>query len=211
MHNINLNRPETDIALLAKIINGDPNKVSINLSSGCVIDSLMTSKPSTILLEFGHFSFHRKYDGLHLFDIDPPFPLGITESVLLIRNYYILCNNTCAISFVSHDDFIIGVENNNAWKSIAKILTYLMDVSEEHLKATLNSTNNYEIIKTCLEKIWSLPEDVRTSTSVFKYIQSRHRISRSSITKIIKTLNDGCYIQTQRGTLVKMKKLPERY
>ncbi|HAS1004211.1 TPA: hypothetical protein I3768_004297 [Enterobacter cloacae] len=74
-----------------------------------------------------------------------------------------------------------------------------------------SSKNAYDIIKNNLEAIWELPENERSQISVFKFILSRSSISRSSLNKVLKDLNDGGYINIHRGKLLNIKNLPLKY
>jgi hypothetical protein len=74
-----------------------------------------------------------------------------------------------------------------------------------------NSKNVYNIIKNNLEVLWELPQNEREKISVFKFIMSRSNISRSSLNNILRELSDGQYIKINRGRLLDMKNLPERY
>ncbi|WP_409513916.1 helix-turn-helix domain-containing protein [Serratia proteamaculans] len=69
----------------------------------------------------------------------------------------------------------------------------------------------YGIISSHLEDIWALPEEERLKISIFNFIMQRAPVSRSSIHKIIKELNKGGFIKTERGKLLNLTNIPRGF
>ena len=54
-------------------------------------------------------------------------------------------------------------------------------------------------------------EDLRLLTNACDYIQEKTLLSRSGIMKILSDLKQGGHIVIERGILLEIKKLPEKY
>jgi CRP-like cAMP-binding protein len=75
----------------------------------------------------------------------------------------------------------------------------------------LLNKSSYILIKTLLLEMSQEPEKILKNVSVEKYISERCHLGRSVIMKILSDLRKGGYIEINRGKLVKVIKLPERY
>ncbi|OAT16449.1 cyclic nucleotide-binding protein [Buttiauxella gaviniae ATCC 51604] len=211
MHLSSITRPNDDIQRIVKLIIQNEQTLPFLLKAGSVFDMSMSSKPSVFLIEEGQVALYRKLDNKLILHFQPPFPFGITLSSSHTENYYMVCEEDTRASILNKEHFFSNISGNQYWMSILNIVTYLIEVAEEqHQKYTL-VTSNYDIIKSCIKEIWTLSDEQRNKISIYDYILSRHQISRSSITKILKSLNEGCYIITKRAVLKNVYFLPEKY
>lgn len=112
---------------------------------------------------------------------------------------------------LTHEDAIDVLDKENLWKDIAIIMAYTLEIYEHRSHSFAEHRNVYDIVKVHLEMIWDLPEEERNKISIFDYILKRHNISRSSVAKILKELNNGDYISTKRGKLINLNRLPVKY
>lgn len=211
MDRLNFSRPDAEINKICTLIEGEPNAVHLEIQAGTVIDSVITIKKTVILIKSGSTSLYRKNDGKFLFDFKTPFPFGIQQSQSQTDSYYIQCNSDSDIFILSTEEFISSVDNSSIWKAMYILTCYLIDVINEVQKLAYFKVNSYDVVKECLVNIWTLSESERMKTSIFSYILSRHNISRSSIAKILKCLNDGKYIKTYRGVLMELNRLPKKF
>lgn len=207
MNNINLPRPVDEITHLFSLVHNIPGIMSLDFMPGTVLSTSMSGDNVVLLIHEGELTLHRKYDGLMLFTISAPFPFGLLSS----DNYTLNCTTSARVTLVKRDDFFRIVEENNAWRSLVTIISYLVAVFEEHQKIVFNSKGKYELVRSCLLRMWALPEKERLDTSLFSFIMSRHKISRSTINMIIKALNEGGHITTNRGVLIHVHHIPERF
>ncbi|MCX8981026.1 helix-turn-helix domain-containing protein [Citrobacter portucalensis] len=203
--------PLEDIIVISDLIKRCTDSSTLHLPAGSIFDPSSSLHFSTILFENGSFSFYRKHDSRLILNLQAPFPVGITSSVAHGRNFYIKTDSPTKMLVVPFDVFKNNVEKENKWKEIVNILTYLIDLNEEYIRLSLLNNNNYDVIRTGLSQIWELPESERGGVSLYKFIQSRYSISRSSIDKIVRELRVGGYIKTNRGCLLEMKELPEKF
>ncbi|OAT15204.1 hypothetical protein M977_04734 [Buttiauxella gaviniae ATCC 51604] len=211
MHVSGIVRPGDDIELIVKLIKNNEQTLPFSLKTGSVFDMSMSSKPSVFLIEEGQVALYRKADDKLILHFQPPFPFGITMSSSHTKNYYMVCESDIRASILNKEHFFANISDNQAWMSILNIVTYLIDVAEQQHHRNYLVTNTYDIIKLCISQIWTLPEEQRNSISIYDYVLSRYQISRSSITKVMKSLNEGGYISTKRAILKSVYFLPEKY
>lgn len=211
MYNTKVIRPSADIDSIAALIKNNPNAITLQFVPGTKFDMVTLLTPSVILIESGSIALYRKYDDKLILDFNPPFPFGITESSSAADNYYLIANTESRVTLLDKRSYYATLKDSDILMSMLRIVNYLIDVAEERQRINVQFTNSYDIIKHCLGEIWATEECKRETVSIYDYIMSRHRMSRSSITKIIKSLNDGGYIVSERGILKNLKNLPVRY
>lgn len=211
MKNVNITRPQNAIDCISSLVRDNKMSLACTFKAGSVIESGLIDKPSIILIESGLVSLHRKFDKKLLFNFITPFVFGVVHSFSKNDNYYLLCNTSTKVILLNNEEFNRVVDMRNLWKDVLTAVCYLIDVFEESQKTKYQSSNNYDLVKGCLQQIWALPLEERMNTSIFKYIMMRHAISRSSIAKFMKALQDGDYLKIQKGVLIELNKLPEKY
>ncbi|AJR00378.1 hypothetical protein F652_2389 [Enterobacteriaceae bacterium bta3-1] len=67
------------------------------------------------------------------------------------------------------------------------------------------------MLKNKLIEIMDYPVERRRSISVASYVISRTMLSRSTIMRMLSDLLEGGYITMEKGKLLDMKNLPEKY
>ncbi|WP_167467281.1 helix-turn-helix domain-containing protein [Buttiauxella warmboldiae] len=162
-------------------------------------------------VEQGDLQIILAYGDKVLFEISAPVTIGVQQLYTHCYNYYTIFKTDATVWLLDIECFKTVVENNNIWHELMVVICHVMDRIDDYHRTTYLATNSYDLVKHCLEQIWQLPEQERENTSVFTYIMKRHNISRSSITKIIHSLNVGGYIKTKRGILLQVKKIPHGY
>ena len=184
-----------------KLVSGVNKNISFNIFG----------KKNIIYLYEGSVSLHSEKNNILIFKFDAPFIIGLDQIFSCDEYYYITPNDNVLLYMLTHEDAIDTFDKEKLWKDIAQLMSYSMRLYEYRSDNFLENRSIYHIVKTHLETIWELPEKERVKISVFNYILKRHKISRSSVAKIIKELNNGSYITTKRGVLINLKKLPPRF
>ena len=203
-----MKRPENEIANLINIIKEKNNFLHHHFSKGTAYH--LNSSNSIAILHEGMVSYYNSDANIFLFQIQAPFVLGLTKLVGLSEKYYIKCETDIKISFLSSDQAYKVIDEENIWLNVLLIVCYVIHVNTSSIISNANA-NAYEIIKKALNEIWLIPENERSEISIFDFTMKKYQISRSSISKILKSLNEGLYIKTRRGVLIELNKLPEKY
>lgn len=88
-----------------------------------------------------------------------------------------------------------------------------MDFSEKvYLSFDLNThSNSYEKIKSQLYELMAETKEYRNSVSVEQYIRDKTLLSRSGVMRILSALKNGGYIEIERGILININNLPDKY
>lgn len=203
--------PYQAVSRLGNKIKNHKNTLKLSVGSNKNINFEPFGKKCIIYLDEGSISLHRKKDSVLLFKFDSPFIVGLDQLFFSTEYYSITPNDNVSLYLLSHEDAIEIFDKDKSWKDIAQLMSYFMGLNEHRSHNLAENRSVYDIIKIHLEIIWALPEAEREKTSVFDYILKRHKISRSSIAKIIKELNNGNYITTKRGVLINFNKLPSKF
>ncbi|MCX9004405.1 helix-turn-helix domain-containing protein [Citrobacter portucalensis] len=205
------NLPNRVVTKLGIAIKSHKNSVIVVASVKKSINFNLFGKKSIIYLDEGSISLYSETNNLLLFKFDSPFIIGLDQIFYDTEYHYITTNDNVLLYLLSHEDAIDIFDKMKLWKDIAHLISYSMRLNEHRSNNLLENRSIYHIIKTHLEMIWELPEKEREKISVFDYILKRHKISRSSIAKIIKELNNGNYITTKRGVLINLNRLPAKF
>lgn len=201
-----MQKPVNEIDKVIEAIKTEENIMSHKFSTNTIY--YLEDNESIVLLESGVVSFLREQDNKLLFELQGPFPVGLTKMVNLTSGFYLKCETEVQMSFMESERVADIIEEKKLWKSVLSVVCYMIHLNESYMNVGVNA---YDIIRNSIYQIWDLPEIERLSTSIFDYIMKRHSISRSSISKIVRSLNDGGYIKTNRGTLLEVKTLPKKY
>lgn len=204
-------RPSKDIDIIVDVILQHKSTTTLKFQSGIIFDIGLTTNPSILLIESGRVTMQRKRDDKILLSFEPPFPFGILNTSSISQNYYLSCKSDSVVKILPRDCFFDDVEKKKLWPHVFSLVSYLIDVADEQQNKTLYVDNTYDVIKRCIQDVWNLPENERNNTSLYEYILGRHNISKSSITKVLKSLNDGGYIVTKRAIIKEVRILPKKY
>lgn len=204
-------KPYKAVARLGNSIKHHRNTLKVVAGINKSINFNLFGKKSIIYLDEGSISLHSEKNNILLFKLDAPFIIGLDQIFSGTEYYYITANDNVSLYLLSHEDAIDTFDKEKLWKDIAHLISYSMGLNEHRSNNLLENRSIYDIIKIHLETIWTLPEKEREKISVFDYILKRHKISRSSVAKIIKELNNGSYITTKRGVLVNLHRLPPKF
>ncbi|UAN62216.1 MULTISPECIES: helix-turn-helix domain-containing protein [Serratia] len=163
-------------------------------------------KKSAILLLSGSVLLKRMTDDIIISEIEAPFVFGIHEAIFNKTNLYIKPLSESVLKTVDFDLFYQNVPP----EVMTNICAKLIDIYQIRDESVICSSV-YDCIKKCLEDINSLEGNEKYNISIFGYIKERNKISRSSISKVIRELERGGYIKTKRGKLLSLNKLPKKF
>lgn len=174
------------------------------------IDFYKGGKPCLFFLSSGTVSVYDEHNDVLLYNVTAPFILGLDQLFLSDKQQSIKFESDAKVWSISKEEAIAFFDACAVWREISILLAYVSDIffSRYALSA---SCDVYGIIKSHIEYIWRLPEPQRKHISVIDFILKRNKISRSSVYRIIRDLNDGGYIKTVRGKLHMINHIPQKY
>ncbi|HEC5301820.1 TPA: helix-turn-helix domain-containing protein [Enterobacter asburiae] len=161
-----------------------------------------------VFIHTGSVSIARS-DGLIILKYNSPVVVGLA-GIFSNEDYTIYFSSDSVYSVIPNQSFINVADRFGLWRYVCEILSYSNRLLTLREKA-VNRKTKYEVVKAQLEILWGLPPSERTNISIFDFVLSQVNISRSSLSKIVAELNKGGYIKTNRGKLISLSRLPDRY
>lgn len=197
------------INVLGEAIKEHQMALNVTFSPGNKIN-MPTDFSAVIYIESGFAGLYHDRDDCLISEVNGPCIIGLTYLFFDNHSIYLKFNSESRVFYINQLEFISVCDKRNLWRNVSQIIAS----AERKLYSSpsLSSFRNaYDIVKFYLESIWTLPEHERKNVSIYQYILERSRLSRSSLHKIIRELNVGGYIKTERGRLVDINRLPVRY
>ncbi|MBL7636726.1 helix-turn-helix domain-containing protein [Atlantibacter hermannii] len=200
-------RPSEAIETLFAML--DPHVNAFTLAKG---QRLTESEMSGFIYLFyeGRLSLIRDEDELYLGHTTQKAVLGIIRNFHPLGQYTYRADLPCRVGCIPASAAFDLINQNNLWMEITRVLSY-------HLFYILKRDNrltghdSYTIIRNLILELMQLPEDIRRQLPLASYIQKYAKLSRSNIMRILRELKNGNYIETERGVLIKVNNLPEKY
>lgn len=154
-------------------------------------------------LKEGTISIYHSNTHRVILSIESPGVIGVEQLFQNEQPYYFRCERDSEIILIDEESFVKILTSFNHWDHAAFLLCTHLNLFF-HREKMLNHKNNKGIAKDNLKYLWAQGEAFRQKTSLYSFILSRTKISRSSLHKIIRQLNDENVINTQRGKLIWM-------
>ncbi|MGL5387364.1 MAG: helix-turn-helix domain-containing protein [Enterobacterales bacterium] len=164
----------------------------------------------TYLIIKGNVSLYRGNDNLNMFTMTSPALAGIGNSPDSFIEGYLKTLCPCQIGTILSSQARDLIVKNNAWELFSK---HLLVASKKIFvfSQRISTPNAYSVIRYQLFELMSEDINMRSNITIANYIMNKVPLSRSRIMGIISDLKAGGYITTDRGKLVKIINLPEKY
>ncbi len=198
-------RPESELRSIIELTKDYPEKKLKKWQKFSGSDS----NSIYILLE-GEVEFRRSCDELCMFTIQGPFVFGLANLFYDISNVHGVARSNIMVREIDKNDFIQMVTEHNQWKALTKVLSWFLCVFKKR-DDVLVARSAYQVIREFLLEIYELIINHNRDINVYDYIQEYTDLARSTIIKILSDLKKGQYIVIEKGRLLSMTTLPERY
>lgn len=162
------------------------------------------------LILSGQVILHRDDDDLAMTTINAPSLIGVGNMATRSMNGYIKLLTTSDIGILSLERTFDIIRENDLWELLTMhmmVVTSKLYVSNKMLTAP----TSYDIIKSQLIELMSENEKYRNNITAENYIRDKTNLSRSGIMRILSELKEGGYIEINRGILIKVHQLPEKF
>uniref|UniRef100_S0DEC1 Putative transcriptional regulator n=1 Tax=termite gut metagenome TaxID=433724 RepID=S0DEC1_9ZZZZ len=187
-----------------------PWSETFNAQKGELLRYQVSGRKMCYMLHGGSISLHRRGDGLVLNSESMPFIIGICNLSSHGDSFYLRTRENMRMSRIPQERFMILVEKFALWESLAKLVIYTASRFYDHC-TQLTQLSAYEIIRFKLLELMDEPDVIRLNTTAAMYIQNRTFLSRSGIMRILSELKQAEYVTMQRGVLIAINHLPEKY
>ncbi|MGL5387374.1 MAG: helix-turn-helix domain-containing protein [Enterobacterales bacterium] len=158
----------------------------------------------------GSVALHRRGDGMILNSESAPFILGVSNQFAQADHLYVRVREDARMGSLPLELFNQLIEKYDLWECLATILIYTTSRVYEHC-TQIAQMSTYEIIRFQLQELMQEPPSIRLNITAANYIKGRSYLSRSGIMRILSELKKAEYITTERGVLLKIRRLPEKY
>lgn len=182
--------PERTLKKWQKIITADPDYIHIVVS--------------------GEIEIRRKSDELSMFVMHLPGILGVSSFYSNASHMYGLARATTVIRTIKKDDFERLIAEHNLWAEFTQVLVWYINILSKR-DDVLVARSAYSVVREFLLEINELILQHKRDVNVYDYIQEYTNLARSTIIKILSDLKKGQYIVVEKGKLVSINSLPERY
>ncbi|MEG1209688.1 MAG: helix-turn-helix domain-containing protein [Leclercia sp.] len=158
----------------------------------------------------GEVEIHRLSDELSMFTMHSQGLLGISAIYDNISYMYGLARSTAVIRKIKTTEFQRLIGENNLWPEFTQVLGWYISILSKR-DDILVARSAYAVVREFLLEINDLAIVHKRNVNVYAYIQEYTHLARSTIIKILAELKKGKYIVVDKGRLITINSLPERY
>jgi len=158
----------------------------------------------------GEIEIRRASDELSMFTMTTQGILGIAAVYNNAPLLYGLARTTTVIRTIKKSDFERVIGENNLWAEFTQILVWYIRILSKR-DDVLVARSAYSVVREFLLEINDLIVLHKRDVNVYDYIQEYTNLARSTIIKILSDLKKGHYIVVEKGKLITINNLPERY
>lgn len=187
-----------------------PFGTAFSAGKGETLRYFSQNKRQCFLVEKGNVALHRRGDGMVITSESAPFILGVSNQLSKNEQLYVRVLDEVKAVRLPLERFNLIVEKENLWENVAHLLIYTASRVYEHC-TLMSQMSSYGIIRYQLSELMNEPASIRLTTTAANYIGSRTYLSRSGIMRILSDLRRAGYITIERGILLSMGCLPDRY
>lgn len=158
----------------------------------------------------GEVELRRTSDELSMFIVRRQYILGISGIFYNSEHLYAIARSSVVVRTIKKDDFIRLMTETNLWPELSKVLSWHICVMGKR-DDVLVARSAYSVVREFLLEIHELMTVHNRDINIYDYIQEYTNLARSTIIKILSDLKKGHYIVVEKGKLIALNTLPERY
>lgn len=173
-------------------------------------------KISTVENEFihiivsGEVEFRRESDELCLFTLQGQCIFGLSSIIYHSSHMYGLVRSNTVVRSIPKDAFSQLMTEKGLWPELTKVLAWYICMLSKR-DDVLVARSAYSVVREFLLEINELIVHHQRDINVYDYIQEYTSLARSTIIKILSELKKGQYIVVEKGRLLNITNLPEKY
>lgn len=158
----------------------------------------------------GEVEFRRASDELCMFTLKGQCIFGLSAIFYNSSHMYGLVRANTVVRAIKKDDFARLMTEKNLWPELTKVLSWYICLLSKR-DDVLVARSAYSVVREFLLEINELIVHQQRDINVYDYIQEYTNLARSTIIKILSDLKKGQYIVVEKGRLINMTALPEKY
>lgn len=158
----------------------------------------------------GEVEFRRESDELCLFTLQGQCIFGLSSIIYHSSHMYGLVRSNTVVRSIPKDAFSQLMTEKGLWPELTKVLAWYICMLSKR-DDVLVARSAYSVVREFLLEINELIVHHQRDINVYDYIQEYTSLARSTIIKILSDLKKGQYIVVEKGRLLNITNLPEKY
>ncbi|MEY7875009.1 helix-turn-helix domain-containing protein [Enterobacter roggenkampii] len=205
-----MNSELTPLHNLENLILSLPSNRNVMVCGKEDISMTLRTHPTVFFLQEGRASLRLKSNGRIIADFKAPAILGIEMLLSPSPDTTVHVDGAARLLQVPAADLAREIERMGMWQDVFRIMAEHARQVRDNLTISAFGSS-YEVIRHHLMALNSSTQESMKPESFHRYISERSTVSRSTLHKIIKSLQVGQYIDIKRGKLIELRHLPEKY
>ena len=158
----------------------------------------------------GEVEFRRESDELCMFMLQGQCIFGLSSIYYQSSHMYGMVRTTAVVRSIPKVVFAQLMTEKNLWPQLTKVLSWYICMLSKR-DDVLVARSAYSVVREFLLEINELIIYHQRDINVYDYIQEYTNLARSTIIKILSDLKKGQYIVVEKGRLLNITTLPEKY
>ncbi|MCU6670854.1 helix-turn-helix domain-containing protein [Enterobacteriaceae bacterium H4N4] len=158
----------------------------------------------------GVVEVRRNSDELCMFTSRSQSIFGLAGLFYDTSHIYGIARTDTQVRIIPKEDFLRIINEQSLWPEITKIFSWYICMLNKR-DDILIARSAYSVVLEFLLEINELIVHQNRDINVYDYIQEYTNLARSTIIKILSDLKKGKYIVVEKGRLINISALPERY
>ena len=202
------NKPLEKISILINELKVNEPVVQLHTGKKLALNS-KDERYCCILIE-GCAAIHRASDDLMLSYVSAPMMVGASAFFYPLEHHYVHAKTDIKYVLLKEPDFFKKVADASLWQHLAHLQAFIIHgfIIRDTL---LIGRTTYQIVCNQLRMLIDEPKIIREEISVSRYILERTQLSRSNVMNILSQLRSGNYISMEKGLLLAINHLPNKF
>lgn len=158
----------------------------------------------------GEVEFRRESDELCMFTVTGQCIFGLSSMYYNATHMYGLVRTNTVVRSIKKEVFAQLMTEKNLWPELTKVLSWYICMLSKR-DDVLVARSAYSVVREFLYEINDLIVQQQRDINVYDYTQEYTNLARSTIIKILSDLKKGQYIVVEKGRLLNLTALPEKY
>lgn len=158
----------------------------------------------------GEVEFRRTSDDLCMFTLQGQCIFGLSAIFYNSSHMHGVVRSNTVVRTINKDVFHRLMSEQGLWPDLTKVLAWYICMLSKR-DDVLVARSAYSVVREFLIEINELIVQHQRDINIYDYIQEYTNLARSTIIKILSDLKKGQYIVVEKGRLMSLTALPEKY
>ncbi|MEP8939500.1 helix-turn-helix domain-containing protein [Enterobacter mori] len=172
---------------------------------------ISTDKSDDIhIIVSGEVEFRRSSDDLCIFTLEGQCIFGLSAIFYNSTHMQGVVRSNTVVRTIHKNEFQRLMTEHGLWPDLTKVLAWYICMLSKR-DDVLVARSAYSVVREFLIEINELIVQQQRDINIYDYIQEYTNLARSTIIKILSDLKKGQYIVVEKGRLLSLTTLPEKY